>query len=29
LTYNLFHNAGPIYDTVIDLVDLFRYGNPN
>ena len=29
LTYNVFHNAGPIYDTVTDLVDLFRYGNPN
>jgi hypothetical protein len=29
LAYNIFHNAGPIYDTVTDLVALFRFGNPN
>jgi hypothetical protein len=29
LTYNLFHNAGPIYDTVIDMVDVFRFGDPS
>lgn len=29
LTYNLFHNAGAIYDTTIDTVDLLRYGDPN
>lgn len=27
LVYNLFHNAGSIYDTVTDLIDLFRYGD--
>jgi hypothetical protein len=29
LTYNVFHNAGAIYDTTVDLIDLFRYGDPN
>jgi hypothetical protein len=29
LTYNLFHNAGEIYDTTVDMIDLFRYGDPN
>ena len=29
LAYNLFHNAGPIYDTVTDLIALFRFGDPN
>jgi hypothetical protein len=27
LVYNLFHNAGGIYDTTTDLVELFRYGD--
>lgn len=27
LIYNLFHNAGGIYDTTTDLVELFRYGD--
>ncbi len=29
LLYNLFHNAGNIYDTTISLVDLFRFGDPD
>lgn len=29
LTYNLFHNAGGIYDTTADLIALVRYGDPN
>jgi hypothetical protein len=28
LSYNIFHNAGPIYDTVIDLIANFRFGDP-
>jgi len=27
LTFNLFHNAGGIYDTTSDLIALFRYGD--
>lgn len=29
LFYNLFHNAGNIYDTTSDLIELFRFGNPD
>ncbi len=29
LFYNVFHNAGNIYDTTTDLVDLFRFGDPD
>lgn len=28
LIYNIIHNLGNMYDCVIDLVDVFRFGNP-
>jgi len=29
LFYNLFHNAGPLYDTFTDLIANFRFGDPD
>lgn len=28
LVYNIFHNAGGIYDSITDIIDNFRYNNP-
>jgi hypothetical protein len=28
LVYNLFHNMGRIYDSVTDLISIFRFGDP-
>lgn len=28
LTYNVFHNAGKIYDAITDLISNFRFNTP-